>query len=152
MIPVNSTPILEEIQQPQVEAMKEDMPAVTQEPQNEEAETQREVQPESTEAAMEVNGMTQNLGAEVQPDESQAPSLGQPTEETTGTTSAWPEWLTGEKPGVVGTSNQPPQQEDRVQIPSSPVTVVPVNTNFDINHFYQTNKLITSIYTIFNRD
>jgi hypothetical protein len=48
MIPVNSTPILEEIQQPQAEAMKEDMPAVAQEPQNEEAETQQEVQPEST--------------------------------------------------------------------------------------------------------
>jgi hypothetical protein len=63
MIPVNSTPILEEIQQPQAEAMKEDTPAATQEPQNEEAETQREVQPESTEAAMEVNRMTQNLGA-----------------------------------------------------------------------------------------
>jgi hypothetical protein len=37
MIPVNSTPILEEIQQPQAEAMKEDTPAVVQEPQNEEA-------------------------------------------------------------------------------------------------------------------
>jgi hypothetical protein len=109
MIPVNSTPILEEIQQPQAEAMKEDTPAAAQEPQNEEAETQWEVQPESTEAVMEVNRMTQNLGAAVQPDESQIPSLGQPTEETTGTTSAWPEWLTGEQPGVAGTSNQPPQ-------------------------------------------
>jgi hypothetical protein len=69
---------------------------------------------------MEVNRTTQNLGAEVKPDKSQVPSLGQPIEETTGTTSAWPEWLTGEKPGIVGTSNQPPQQEDRVQIPSSP--------------------------------
>jgi hypothetical protein len=51
MIPVNSTPILEEIQQPQAEAMKEDTPAAAQEPQNEEAETQKEVQPESTEAS-----------------------------------------------------------------------------------------------------
>jgi hypothetical protein len=120
VIPVNPTPILEEIQQPQAGTMKEDTPAAAQEPQNEEAETQWEVQPESTQAAMEVNGMTQNLGATVQPDESQAPSLGQPTEETTGTTSAWPEWLMGEQSEVVGTSNQPPQQEDRVQIPSSP--------------------------------
>jgi hypothetical protein len=39
--PVNSTPILEEIQQPQEEAMKEDTPAVTQEPQNEEAKPNR---------------------------------------------------------------------------------------------------------------
>jgi hypothetical protein len=64
--------------------------------------------------------MTQNQGSEGKPDESQVPSLGQPTEETTGTTSAWPEWLTGKQPGVVGTSYQPPQQEDRVLIPSSP--------------------------------
>jgi hypothetical protein len=43
---------------------------MAQDPQNEEAETQWEVQPESTEAAVYVNGMTQNLGATVQPDES----------------------------------------------------------------------------------
>jgi hypothetical protein len=58
VIPVNPTPILEEIQQPQAEAMKEDTPAAVHEPQNEEAKTQREVQPESTEAIMEVNKMT----------------------------------------------------------------------------------------------
>jgi hypothetical protein len=75
--------------------MKEDMPAVTQEPQNEEAETQQEVQPESTEPTVEGNRTTQNQGSEGKPDESQVPSLGQPTKETMGTTSAWPEWLTG---------------------------------------------------------
>jgi hypothetical protein len=55
--PVNSTLILEEIQQPQAEAMKENMPTMMQEPQNEEEKTQQEVQPESTEPVMEVNGM-----------------------------------------------------------------------------------------------
>jgi hypothetical protein len=50
--------------------MKEDMPVVAQDPQNEEAETQWEVQPESTEATVYVNEMTQNLGATVQLDES----------------------------------------------------------------------------------
>jgi hypothetical protein len=43
MIPVNSTPILEEILYPQEEAMKEDTPSTTQQPQNEDAETQQEV-------------------------------------------------------------------------------------------------------------
>jgi hypothetical protein len=97
-IPVDSTPILEEIQQPQAEAMEQDTPAVVQEPQNKEAETQQEIQPEHTEAAVEVNRTTQHLGAEEQPDETQAPDLGQPAEETTGTTWAWPEWMTGEQP------------------------------------------------------
>jgi hypothetical protein len=102
---VNPTLILEEIQQPQAGTMKEDTPAETREPQNEEAETQREVKLESTQAAVEVNGMTQNLGVAVQPDESQAPNLGQPIEDTTGTTSAWPEWLMGKQSKVVGISN-----------------------------------------------
>jgi hypothetical protein len=38
--PVNSTPILEEIQQPQVEELKEDTLATMQEPNNVEVETQ----------------------------------------------------------------------------------------------------------------
>jgi hypothetical protein len=37
-----------------------------------------------------------------------------------GNTSAWPEWFTGEQLGVARTSYQPPQQEDKVLIPSSP--------------------------------
>jgi hypothetical protein len=49
---VNSTPILEEIQHPQAEAMKEDMPTTTHEPHNEEAKTQPEVQPEITKPVM----------------------------------------------------------------------------------------------------
>jgi hypothetical protein len=106
---VNSTPIVEEIQQPQAEAMKVDTPVVAQEPQNEEVETQKEVQPESTEAALEVNEMTQNLEAAVEPDGSQTTISGQPVGETTEDASAWPEWLIGEKPEAVGPSNQPPQ-------------------------------------------
>jgi hypothetical protein len=43
---------------------------MAQEPQNEEEETQQEIQPENTEAVVEVNKMTQNLGAAVQPDKS----------------------------------------------------------------------------------
>jgi hypothetical protein len=68
--PVNSTPILEEIQQPQPEELKEDTQAEAQEPQNEEAEPQQEVQPESTEPTAEGNNMTQNQGSEGKPDES----------------------------------------------------------------------------------
>jgi hypothetical protein len=45
---------------------------------------------------------------------------GQPAEETTTNASAWPEWMMGEQPKVVGTLNQPLQQKYRVQIPSSP--------------------------------
>jgi len=55
---VNSTLILEEIQQPQAEAIKVDTPAVMQAPQNEEVETQQEVKPKSIKAVLEVNGMT----------------------------------------------------------------------------------------------
>jgi hypothetical protein len=119
-IPVDPTLILEDIQQPQVEAMEQDTPASLQELQNKEVETQQELQPEHTEAAIEVNGMTQNLGEEEKPDETQAPDLGQPTEDTTGTTWAWPGWMIGEQPGVAGTLSQPTQQEDKVHIPSSP--------------------------------
>jgi hypothetical protein len=117
---VNPTPILEEIQQPEAEAMKVDMPAAAQEPQSQEAETQKEVQPESTEAALEVNGMTQNLEAAVEPDESQMTISEHPAGETTEDVSAWPEWLMEEQPEAAGTSSQPPQQKDKIQIPSSP--------------------------------
>jgi hypothetical protein len=77
-------------------------------------ETQQEVQPKSTEATLKVNGTAQNLEAAVQLDESQTTISGQLAEETVANASAWPEWLMGEQLEVVGTSNQPPQQEDRV--------------------------------------
>jgi hypothetical protein len=69
---------------------------------------------------MEVNRTTQCLGVKEQPNETQAPGLGHPVEETTGTTWAWTEWMAGEQPGVAGTSSQPTQQEDQVQILRSP--------------------------------
>jgi hypothetical protein len=100
--------------------MEEDTQVEAQEPQNEEAEPQHEVQPESTEIVVEGNDTTQNPGSEGKPDEVQVPIPGQPIEETTRTTSAWPEWITVQQPGIVGTSYQPPQQEDKVLIPSSP--------------------------------
>jgi hypothetical protein len=70
--------------------------------------------------ALEVNKMTQNLEATVQPEELKITILGQPAEERASNASFWLEWLMGEQPKVVGTSNQPLQQEDKVQIPSSP--------------------------------
>jgi hypothetical protein len=79
------------------------------EPPNEEAEPQQEVFPESTKPATEGNDTTQNRGSEGQSDEPQVPSFDQQTEETAGTTSAWPEWLTGKQMGIVGTSYQAPQ-------------------------------------------
>jgi hypothetical protein len=50
--------------------MKVDTPTAAQGPQNEEVETQQEVQPKITEAALEINETTQNLEAPMQPDES----------------------------------------------------------------------------------
>jgi hypothetical protein len=115
-----SIPILEEIPQPQTEAMEQDTPVVVHEPQNKEEENHQEIPPEHTEATVEVNEMTQHLGLKEQPDKTQAPGLGHPTEDTVGTAWAWPKWMTGEHPGVGGNLSQPTQQEDRVQISSSP--------------------------------
>jgi hypothetical protein len=100
--------------------MEQDTPKMVHEPQNKEEETHQEIPPKHTEVVMEVNIMTQHLGEEEQPDETKAPGLGHPTEETAGTTWAWPEWMIGEQPTIVGTLSQPTQQEDRVHIPSSP--------------------------------
>jgi hypothetical protein len=54
------------------------------------------VQPESIEETMEVNEMTQNPEATVEPNESQITISGQPMEETVENASAWLEWLTRE--------------------------------------------------------
>jgi hypothetical protein len=66
-------PILDEIQQPTTKAMNIDMPAVAQEPQNQEAETLKEMQPEKIEVAPKVNGMSSKMIATMEPDESQRP-------------------------------------------------------------------------------
>jgi hypothetical protein len=121
-IPVESTPIQEEIPQPQVETMKEDTPEAAQEPQNEAVGTHQEGQPENAEAAMEINGSTQNPEVEVQPNVPQIPipDFSFSAEPTGEMGKAWEEWMAKEQPEAAGTSNQPTQQEDRIQIPSSP--------------------------------
>jgi hypothetical protein len=43
---VDSTPILEEASKPQIEAMEQDTPATSHEPQNKEEETHQEIPPE----------------------------------------------------------------------------------------------------------
>jgi hypothetical protein len=78
------------------------------------------VQLESTEASLEVNGMTQNPEAAVEPDGSQMNISEHPVGEITEDASAWLECLRGEQSKAVGTSSHPPQQKDKVQIPSSP--------------------------------
>jgi hypothetical protein len=66
--------ILEDILQPQVEDLKEDMLVAMQEPQNKEVETQQEVQLEITEPTAEGNEMAQNQGSEGQPDDRRYPT------------------------------------------------------------------------------
>jgi hypothetical protein len=61
---------------------------VVQEPQREEAKTQKEVQPESTEAALEVNGMTQNPEEIVESNGSQTTISGKPIGEIAEDASA----------------------------------------------------------------
>jgi hypothetical protein len=94
---------------------------VAQEPQNQEAETLKEMQPEHTEAALKVNGTTSKPTTTVEPDESQTTISDHPAGETVEDVSAWPEWYTEEQPEAAGTSSQPPQQKkDKIQIPRSP--------------------------------
>jgi hypothetical protein len=63
--------------------MKVDTPAATQQHQIQEAETKKEVQAEITEAALEVNGTTQNPEVAVELDGSQTTISGQPVGDTT---------------------------------------------------------------------
>jgi hypothetical protein len=65
-ISVNPTPILDETQHLEVEAMKVDTPAVEQEPQSQEEENLKEVQQERTETTLEVNRMALNSEATTQ--------------------------------------------------------------------------------------
>jgi hypothetical protein len=109
MIQINSTLILEEIQKLEAKAMKVDTPTVTQQHQRQEEETQKEEKSESIEAALEANRKAQNPETTVEPDGSQTSISEQPARETVEYASAWPEWLMGEQPKVVGTLNQPPQ-------------------------------------------
>jgi hypothetical protein len=119
-ISMNPTPILEEIEQPEVEAMKVYTQAMVQEPQNQEAKTLKEVQPERIKKTLEINGMMQNTEAEVEPRESQMTISEHPAGETTEDVLAWMEWIKEEQPEVVGTSSQPLQRKGNIQIPISP--------------------------------
>jgi hypothetical protein len=117
---VNPTPVVEETQQPAVEDMNVDMPAETQEQQNQDAETLKEVQPENTEAAPRVNGTTTNQEATVEPDESQTTVSDHPLEGTIEDVTDWPEWYAEVQTMAVGTSSQPPLKKDKQQVPRSP--------------------------------
>jgi hypothetical protein len=112
---VNPTPILEENQQPEVEAMKVDIPATTKRPQSEEEETLKEVQLERTKTTLEVNGMMPNSEATVEPDESQTTISEHLAGEIGEYVSSWSEWVTKEQPKATRTLSQPPlQQKDKI--------------------------------------
>jgi hypothetical protein len=106
--PVNPTPVVEETQQPTPEGTNIDRPTEVQEQQNQDAETLKEAQPENTEAALKVNGMTTNQEATIEPDESQTTMSDHPLEGTVEDVTGWPEWYSETQPGATGTSSQPP--------------------------------------------
>jgi hypothetical protein len=119
--PVNPTPILEETQQPAPEGTNIDIPTEVQEPQNQNAETLKEVQPENTEAASKVNGMTPNMKVAVEPDESQMTISDYPPEGIVEDVTGWLEWYSQEQPKAAGTSSQPPPpKKDKLEVPRSP--------------------------------
>jgi hypothetical protein len=119
--PVNPTPILEETKQPTSKGTNIDIPAKVWEPQNHDAKTLKEVQPENIEVAPEVNGMVPNLEAAVQPDESQMIISYHPPEGMVEYVTGCPEWYFEEQPEFVGTSSQPPPlKKYKLQIPRSP--------------------------------
>jgi hypothetical protein len=96
--PVHSTPILEEIQQPAPEGMNTDIPTEVQEPQNQEAETLKEVQPENIGPVPEGNGMKMNQDTTIEPDESQMTISDHPLEGAVEDIMGQPEWYTEEQP------------------------------------------------------
>jgi hypothetical protein len=96
------------------------MVAVVQEPQNQEAETWKEVQPDNTEADPKFNGMALNLIAAVEPDKSQTTISEHPAGQIIDDVLVWSEWHTEGQSKLVGILSQPPQSRDKIQIPSSP--------------------------------
>jgi len=68
--------------------MSQEILAKVKEPQNQEEETLKEMQPEHIEAAPKVNGMVPKLTTTVEPNESQTTILGHPTGETVEDVSA----------------------------------------------------------------
>jgi hypothetical protein len=105
MIPVQSTPILEEIQQLAAEDMNIDTPVATQEPQNQEEETLKEMQPENTKVAPKVNGMAPKPTTAVEPDESQTAISEHLIGDMVKDVSVWTEWVTEAQPEATGSSH-----------------------------------------------
>jgi hypothetical protein len=77
---VHLTPILEEIQQATPEGTNTNIPTEVQEPQNQEAETLKEVQLENIRPVAEGNGMKPNWDTKIEPDESQTTISDHPLE------------------------------------------------------------------------
>jgi hypothetical protein len=94
-----------------------------QEQPNQDTETLKEVQPENTEAAPQVNGTTPNLKTTIETDESETIISDHPMKGTVEDVSGWSEWFTKEQPKAAGTSSQPPPpKKDKIQIPRSQET------------------------------
>jgi hypothetical protein len=70
---------------------------------------------------MEIKRSTQILEVEAQPNVPQIPipEFSFLVELTGEMGKAWEEWMAKQQPRVAGTLNQPTQQKDRIQIPSS---------------------------------
>jgi hypothetical protein len=102
--------------------MKEDTSEATQQPRNEAVGTHQEGQLENTEATMEINGSTQKPEVEVQPNVPQIPipDFSFSAEPTGEMGKAWEVWMAKQQPEATGISNQPTQQEERIQISSLP--------------------------------
>jgi hypothetical protein len=109
MIPLQTTPILEEFKQPTPEGTSRQIPTKVPYPQNQGTKTLKGTQLEHTEVASKVNVTTPNPEVVVEPNESQKTISEHPIGETAEDVSDWSEWLMEEKSEAVGTLSQPSQ-------------------------------------------
>jgi hypothetical protein len=77
-------------------------PALAQEPQKQEEETVKEMQPEHSEVAPKFNGTMPKPTTTVEPNESQTTISDHPAGEMFEYVLAWPEWYTKEQPEAAG--------------------------------------------------
>jgi hypothetical protein len=84
-------PIVEESQQPSPEGTNIEILIGVQQPQNQDAETLKEVQPENTEATLKFNGTTLNLEEAMELDKSQTTISDHPLEGMVEYVTGWPE-------------------------------------------------------------
>jgi hypothetical protein len=97
------------------------IPTEVQEQLNQDTETLKEVQPESTEPTPKVNETKLNLDATIDPYECQMTISDQPLEGMVKDITGQLECQNEEQPEAAGTSSQPPpSKKDRLQIPRSP--------------------------------